>query len=103
MELLRFHHIQQTWLPVCKGIVHNVKNWTRKELEKQNRLPCDVTAGTNKLHLFPAKKVALELCLIDSQLLQTIRPEELKNGAWTKKATKVNKTCQAFSIIFHSL
>jgi len=33
--------------------------------------------------------VALELFLIDSELLEKIRPEELKNGAWTKKATKV--------------
>ncbi len=66
----------------------------------QNRLPCDVTAGTSKLHLFPAKKVALELCLLDSQLLQKIRPEELKNGAWTKKATKVNTYAPVFRISY---
>ena len=43
----------------------------------------------NKLHLFPAKDVAMELSLVDSGLLRRIKPEELKDAAWTKKATKV--------------
>ena len=43
-----------------------------------------------KLHQFPAKDVAMELTLMDSELLRSIRPEELKDGAWTKKDTKVS-------------
>ena len=42
-----------------------------------------------KLHLFPAKDVAMELTLMDSELLRDIRPEELNDGAWIKKDTKV--------------
>jgi len=49
----------------------------------------DHTPITNKLHLFPAKEVAMELCKQDSELLRRIRPEELQDAAWTKKASKV--------------
>ena len=44
-----------------------------------------------KLHQFPAKDVAMELTLMDSELLRGIRPEELKDGAWIKKETKVSR------------
>ena len=42
-----------------------------------------------KLHQYPAKDVATELTLMDSELLRDIRPEELHDLAWTKKGTKV--------------
>ena len=44
-----------------------------------------------KLHQFPAKDVARELTLMDSQMLRDIRPEELQDLAWTKKGTKVSR------------
>ena len=46
-------------------------------------------APPKKLHQFPAKDVAMELTLMDSELLRGIRPDEIKDGAWTKRDTKV--------------
>ncbi len=43
-----------------------------------------------RLHQFPAKDVAMEMTLVDSELLRKIRPEELVDGAWIKKETKVS-------------
>ncbi len=89
MELIKFHAIQQALAPLSKDIVHGVKKLTRKA-KNEKGLDYD---PSEKLHFFQAKKVALELFLVDSELLHKIRPEELKNGAWTKKATKVKKNC----------
>ncbi len=86
MELIKFHSIQQSLASLCKDIVCGVKNWMKKKANQKRGLQYDLS---DKLHFFEAKMVALELFLVDSELLQKIRPEELKNGAWTKKATKV--------------
>ena len=43
-----------------------------------------------KLHQFSPKEVAEELSLMDSELLRKIVPEELENGAWMKKDSKVH-------------
>ena len=88
MELIKFPAIQQTLAPLWKDIVQGVKSWMMKKANQERGLHYDLS---DKLHFFEAKRVALELFLIDSELLQKIRPEELKNGAWTKKATKVKK------------
>ncbi len=51
-----------------------------------------------KLHQFPAKDVAMELTLMDSELLRSIRPEELKDAAWTRKERKVNKVIRTTTV-----
>ncbi len=51
----------------------------------------DHTPIFTKLHQYPAKEVAVELTLIDAELLRRIQPEELQDAAWTKKATKVRR------------
>ena len=56
-------------------------------LDSRDHAPRDHTP--KKLHQFPPKEVAKELTLMDSELLRNIRPEELKDGAWIKKETKV--------------
>ena len=92
MELLKFTHLYETLLPLCTGVVQSAKRWhkhRKDEKQRQKGLEHDPPAHKQKLHLFQAKKVAFELCLTDSELLVRIRPEELKNAAWTKKATKV--------------
>ena len=38
-----------------------------------------------KLNDYSSRDVAEELCLIDSELLRKIDPNELQNGAWMKK------------------
>ena len=46
---------------------------------------CVVAAPAKKLHGYRSREVAEELCLIDSELLRKINPNELQNGAWMKK------------------
>ena len=53
-----------------------------------------------KLHLFPPKDVAVELSLMDGELLRKISPDEIKNGAWMDKC-KVPKAFP-YSIICSS-
>lgn len=40
---------------------------------------------TMRLHQFGSGAVAVELCLLDGEILRKIEPEELHNGAWMKK------------------
>ena len=46
---------------------------------------------TMRLHHFGSGAVAVELCLLDGEILRKIEPEELQNGAWMKK--EVSSTC----------
>ena len=46
-------------------------------------------SGFGKLYLFPPKDVAVELSLMDGELLRKVSPDEIKNGAWMDKC-KVN-------------
>ncbi len=45
---------------------------------------------TLAIHQYPPREVAMELCLMDSQLLRKISPQELEDGAWMK-ADKVSQ------------
>jgi len=42
-----------------------------------------------KLHHWPSREVANELCVMDAELIRSIKPEELEGGAWMKE-DKVN-------------
>lgn len=53
------------------------------------------SSSSKKLHQLPPKDVAVELTLLDAQMLRKIQFEELENGAWMNKTSKV---CNLFSL-----
>ncbi len=59
-------------------------------LDGDDQTPSGPSGEPRKLHQFPPKEVAEELSLMDAQLLRKIVPEELQNGAWMKKDSKVS-------------
>lgn len=54
-----------------------------------------IEPDTMRLHQFGSGAVAVELCLLDGEILRKIEPEELHNGAWMKK--EVSSTCMSYS------
>ncbi len=96
-KLLKIFH--RRWNSSTGIKVHSVEDGDQAGSLVESSGPSSTKApppSPRKLHLLVPKEVALELTLLDAQMLRKIDPQELENGAWMKKTRKVC-TCTCMS------
>ena len=52
----------------------------------------------DKLYLLPAREVAEGLVAMDTELLERITPDEIRDGAWMKRGQKVSIIIETVTI-----
>ena len=54
-----------------------------------SRKNVSISIPKTKLHHYDPQEVAQELCLMDSELLRKIKPQELEGGSWMKVKVRI--------------